>query len=230
MRHNKVSNTQIFQAHRKYRAKEDWGTQMTEKTRRNPKQARAQATVDAILAATFQLLETEGEGKLTTNRIAERAGVSIGTLYQYFKDRDAILTAMGERQAEALRHKITDIVLASPEQDGIRTIVQAIMSGIEGSPETRVLLMDALFRAHGDSILSQHHVAFLDSISTRSDLSLVLARESAFVLTHAVVCLLRAAASEPELELDPQALEDELVLLIESYLAALVARAELNRR
>ncbi len=199
---------------------------MTEKTRRNPKQARAQATVDAILSATFQLLETEGEGRLTTNRIAERAGVSIGTLYQYFKDRDDILAAMGERQAEALRRKVTEIVLAAPEQDGIRTIIQAIMSGIEGSPETRIVLMDALFRAHGESILSQHHLAFLESIRARSDLNFVLGRESAFVLTHAVICLLRAAAAEPELELDPVALEDELVLLVESYLIALGARAE----
>lgn len=199
---------------------------MTEKSRRNPKQARAQATVDAILAATFQLLEADGAGKLTTNRIAERAGVSIGTLYQYFEDRDDILAAMGERQAEALRQKITQIVLDSPEQGGIRTIVQAMMSGIEGSPETRIVLMDALFKAHGESILSQHHLAFLDSISGRSDLNFALGRESAFVLTHTVVCLLRAAAAEPELALDPTALEDELVLLIESYLEGLAARAE----
>lgn len=199
---------------------------MTEKTRRNPKQARAQATVDAILAATFQLLESEGEGRLTTNRIAERAGVSIGTLYQYFKDRDDILAAMGERQAEALRQKVTEIVLAAPEQDAIRTIIQAIMGGIEGSPETRIVLMDALFKARGESIMSEHHLAFVDAIRVRSDLNLVLGRESAFVLTHAVVCLLRAAAAEPELALDPKALEDELVLLIESYLVALGARAE----
>lgn len=199
---------------------------MTRKTRRNPKQARAQATVDAILAATFELLESEGEARLTTNRIAERAGVSIGTLYQYFKNRDAILTAMGERQAEALRQKVTEIVLAAPEQDGIRTIIQALMGGIEGSPETRIVLMDALFRTHGESFMLQHHSAFVDSIRERSDLDFVLGRETAFVLTHAVVCLLRAAAYEPELELDLKALEDELVLLIESYLAGLAARAE----
>lgn len=199
---------------------------MTEKTRRNPKQARAQATVDAILAATFQLLETEGEGRLTTNRIAERAGVSIGTLYQYFKDREDILAAMGERQAEALRQKITEIVLTAPEQDAIRTIIQAIMGGIEGSPETRIVLMDALFKARGESIMSEHHLAFVEAISSRSDLNLVLGREAAFVLTHAVICLLRSAAAEPELELDPKALEDELVLLMESYLIALGARAE----
>lgn len=203
---------------------------MREKPRRNPKQARAQATVDAILAATFQLLEEEGESRVTTNRIAERAGVSIGTLYQYFKDRDAILAAMGERQAEALRYKVTQIVLAEPEQDGIRTIVQALMSGIEGSPETRIVLMDALFRAHGESIMSQHHAAFVESIRERSDLDFVLGKESAFVLTHAVVCLLRAAASEPELALEPKALEDELVLLIESYLAGLAARAGVTPR
>lgn len=198
---------------------------MTDKSRRNPKQARAQATVDAILAATFQLLEADGAAKLTTNRIAERAGVSIGTLYQYFEDRDDILAAMGERQAEALRQKVTEIVLASPEQDGIRTIIQAIMSGIEGSPETRIVLMDALFKARGESVLSQHHNAFMSSVSDRSELSFALGRESAFVLTHAVICLLRAAAAEPELELDPKALEDELVLLIESYLAGLAARS-----
>lgn len=199
---------------------------MTEKSRRNPKQARAQATVDAILAATFQLLETEGAAKLTTNRIAERAGVSIGTLYQYFQDREDILAAMGERQAEALRQKVTEIVLASPEQDGVRTIIQAIMSGIEGSPETRIVVMDALFKARGESIMSEHHAAFLESIRERRDLNFVLGRESAFVLTHAVVCLLRAAAAEPELELDPEALENELVLLVESYLGGLAARAE----
>lgn len=203
---------------------------MTEKSRRNPKQARAQATVDAILSATFQLLETEGSAKLTTNRIADRAGVSIGTLYQYFKDKDNILVAMGERQAEALREKVTEIVLASPEQGAVRTIVQALMSGIEGSPETRVVLMDALFKARGEAVLSQHHMAFMDSMSSHGRFDFALGRESAFVLTHAVICLLRAASAEPELELDPTALEDELVLLIESYLVALSARGETPSR
>lgn len=198
---------------------------MSEKKRRNPKQARAQATVDAILSATFQILETEGEARLNTNRIAERAGVSIGTLYQYFKDRDAILAAMGERHAEAIRQKITDIVLASPEQDSLRTIVQALMSGIEGNAATRIAMSDALFRAHGEALLSQHHLAFLDSIRGQKEFDFPMGPETAFVLTHAVICLLRAAAAEPELKLDPAALEDELVLLLESYITALSLRA-----
>jgi AcrR family transcriptional regulator len=52
--------------------------------RRQPVQARGQRTLAAILQATAQILVKEGEAALTTNRIAERAGVSIGTLYQYF--------------------------------------------------------------------------------------------------------------------------------------------------
>lgn len=181
--------------------------------------------MDAILSATFQILESEGEARLTTNRIAERAGVSIGTLYQYFRDKEAILAAMGERQAEAVRERITRIVLEAPGEGGVRTIVRALMSGIEGSPQTRIALSDALFRAEGEGLLSQHHLAFLDSIQGRTDFDFPLGRETAFILTHAVICLLRAAAAEPELALDPAALEDELVLMMEGYIAALSARS-----
>ena len=198
---------------------------MPEKTRRNPKQARSQATVDAILEATFHILETEGHAKLTTNRISERAGVSIGTLYQYFSDREAILAAMGEREAEAIRQEITRIMIEEPE-GGARPVIQALMNGLQGSVETRIVLGDALIRARGEQVISDHHNAFLESVKEREELSFSFGREAAFVLTHTVVCLLRAAAAEPELALEAGPLEDELVLLIESYLAALTVRAQ----
>src|SRR2546427_6536509 len=62
--------------------------------RRQPVQARAQRTLQAIVQAAAQILVKEGEAALTTNRIAERAGVSIGTLYQYFPDKQAVFRAM----------------------------------------------------------------------------------------------------------------------------------------
>jgi AcrR family transcriptional regulator len=198
---------------------------VTEKKRRNPKQARAQATVNAVLEAAFQILEEDGEARLTTNLIAERAGVSIGTLYQYFEDREAILAAMGQRQAEATRERITNIILESPETSSVRAIVKAIMSGIAGSPATRIALSDALFRTRGESVLSEQHAMFFDSLSGRRDFGFEMTKETAFVLTHAVVCLLRSAAAEPELQLAPDALEDELVLLLDSYLAAKATQA-----
>jgi AcrR family transcriptional regulator len=62
--------------------------------RKLPKQARSEATVEAILEAAAQVFEHRGYAAGTTNRIAARAGVSIGSLYQYFPNKDAILVAL----------------------------------------------------------------------------------------------------------------------------------------
>lgn len=65
--------------------------------RKTPRQARSGTTVEAILAATVQVLLAEGARRLTTTRVAERAGVSVGTLYQYFPHKDALLYAVIQR-------------------------------------------------------------------------------------------------------------------------------------
>ena len=69
--------------------------------RRRPRQARSRATWEAILEAASQILERRGPAALNTNAIAERAGVSIGTLYQYFADKRAILVAAAQRELAA---------------------------------------------------------------------------------------------------------------------------------
>ena len=65
--------------------------------RKNPIQDRAKFTSDSILEATEIIIANEGYGKATTNHIAERAGVSIGSLYQYFPNKDAIISALIEQ-------------------------------------------------------------------------------------------------------------------------------------
>ena len=195
---------------------------MTEKPRRIPRQARAAVSVDAILTAALQLLEAGGVEQLTTNHVAERAGVSIGTLYQYFADKQAILNALAQRSAAAVRDEIAQMLIERPDLGTVRPIVRALMSGFEGSPATRRALLDALFH-RGEGVLRQHHEAFFASIAGKTRLEVELTPESAFVLTHAAIGLLRAASAEPELGLDPSALEDELVRLMEAYLGALVA-------
>lgn len=167
--------------------------------------------------------------RLTTNHIAVRAGVSIGTLYQYFGGKQDILAAIAQRRAEAVRDAIAETVIARPELGSVRTIVRALMHGFEGSPATRQVLFDALFHQAGDSMLARHHQVFLASIAGKARLEVELSNESAFVLTHAAIGLLRAAAAEPELGLDPTALEDELVRLMEAYVAALAA-VQVDRR
>ena len=68
--------------------------------RRTPVQRRSIETVEAILEAAAQVFEREGYAAGTTNRIAERAGVSIGSLYQYFPNKDAVLVALTERHLQ----------------------------------------------------------------------------------------------------------------------------------
>lgn len=65
--------------------------------RRVPKQSRSTGTVEAIVEAAAQVFERHGYASGTTNRIAERAGVSIGSVYQYFPNKDTILLALVRR-------------------------------------------------------------------------------------------------------------------------------------
>ena len=70
--------------------------------RKTPQQVRSTATVEAIHTATIQVLLADGPTRLTTTRVAERAGVSIGTMYQYYPHKQALLFAVLERQLEAV--------------------------------------------------------------------------------------------------------------------------------
>jgi AcrR family transcriptional regulator len=196
---------------------------MTEKTRRTPRQPRSEATVEAILEASFQLLEADGIEGLTTNHIAERAGVSIGTLYQYFGGKQAILAALAQRRAAAARDRIADLVIAGPQIGTVRLIVRTLATAFEGSPTTRRALLDALTQEGDDALVMRHHLIFFDTIAGKAAFGFDLSPEAGFILTHAVIGLLRAATVEADLALDPQRLEDELVRLMEAYIAALAA-------
>lgn len=106
------------------------------KLKKQPRQERARATVDAIGMAAAQLLEQEGYEAVTTNRVAERAGVSVGSLYEYFPNKQSIVAiALGR----ALREIIDEIgrslhdALALPEQPrgGIDHWIRAIVCALE---------------------------------------------------------------------------------------------------
>lgn len=70
--------------------------------RKLPRQARAQVTVDAILDATAQLLVERGYAQTSTNAVAQRAGVSVGSLYQYFPNKNALIAALHDRHVQQM--------------------------------------------------------------------------------------------------------------------------------
>ena len=76
------------------------------KPRRTPQQGRSKATVDAILQAATRVLVAGGYDNLQTNRIVEVAGVGIGSLYEYFPNKDSIMVALADRLAETLHREL----------------------------------------------------------------------------------------------------------------------------
>src|SRR3569832_1710302 len=72
------------------------------KPRKKASQERSRATVDVLVEATARVLVKEGFDRASTNRIAEQAGVSIGSLYQYFPSKEALVAALVERHIETM--------------------------------------------------------------------------------------------------------------------------------
>ena len=115
--------------------------------RKAPRQQRSQETYDAILDAAAQLFERLGYAGATTNKIAERAGVSIGSLYQYFPNKDALLYALGERHVRALSERLEALFGTLREnpptlEDGVRVLYEALADLHRHDPHLHRLLYD----------------------------------------------------------------------------------------
>lgn len=91
--------------------------------RKQPRQRRSAVTVAAILEAAARILETTGYDGYTTNAVAARAGVSVGSLYQYFPNRDAITRALIEQESDALLSDILAMEVHADGQQGIRELL-----------------------------------------------------------------------------------------------------------
>ena len=100
------------------------------KPRKAPRQARSAATVDAILEASAHILREGGLGALNTNAVAERAGASIGSLYQYFPNKDAILAEMIRRRRQIMLDAIRETTRGKRPASFSKIIDQMIAAGI----------------------------------------------------------------------------------------------------
>lgn len=104
---------------------------MTLTPRKVPRQARSRATCEVVLEAAARIVAERGLAGFNTNAVAERAGVSIGSLYQYYPNKDALMAAVIERQQgrqlERLKAAAESIAAGQPLEAAIRTLVKAAM-------------------------------------------------------------------------------------------------------
>lgn len=120
--------------------------------RRQATQERARDTVETILRATAHILVRDGYDAASTNRIAERAGVSIGSIYQYFPDKEALFVAIVERHVDEMREELLATFAAvarRPLREGVRAFVEAMIRAHAVDPELHRVLVEELPRRGG---------------------------------------------------------------------------------
>jgi AcrR family transcriptional regulator len=193
--------------------------------RKAPTQARSHDTVDAILDACARLLIEGGYEAATTNRVARLAGVSVGSLYQYFPNKDAIISALNERhEMEMLAHlgKMVADLADAPLEDAIRTYVEAILAIHAADPKLHRALTGGMARNGIEQMLAFQSRAesvvrmYLERHRARlRPKSLELA---AFLIVTAVESITHIAVIDRPDVLKQSAFADEVTSLVVRYL------------
>jgi len=194
--------------------------------RKAPVQARSAATVEAVFEATIQVLLSDGVERLTTTRVAERAGVSVGTLYQYYPNKQALLFAILERHMNKVSEAVETACLQAHGKP-LAEMVQDVVEAFVDAKMQRTDISTALYRIAADvdgpalvrrsALRSQ--IAFGTALATAPDV--VLRQETFLVqmlfsaMSGATRSVLEAGASRAMV----RNLRDHLVMLCQSYLA-----------
>lgn len=205
--------------------------------RREPTQARSQATMETLYEATAQIIEQEGFEALSTNKIAAKAGFSIGTLYQYFPTKEAIVAAIIDRERRRVQQGLHELLADAqerqlPPQEVLRAYMKQLIEGFgtgRGSALYRKAAR-AMIRVAWQMDHQEHILAQIRETSDRIAVYLAHASEHAlpdagqasaqrlntspvtlFVVTRAVLGTVRSASLERSPLLGMPEFEDELV-------------------
>jgi AcrR family transcriptional regulator len=195
--------------------------------RKEPRQARAQATVGAILEAMVQILDREGLEAATMAHIAEVAGVSVGSIYQYFSHRDAILDALQDREFARSLTLVQDLLadenLAKSPEQIVTAVVRGLAQLYRSCPGLhRVLTMEGLRVTKADRVqafdrrvieIVRHFL-----LATSAPLRPRDVEAAAFVVVQAVRATMLACLLERPPGLDEEKLIQEVVDLVLCYL------------
>jgi len=195
--------------------------------RKTPVQARATVTVEAISEATIQVLLSQGAERLTTTRVAYRAGVSVGTLYQYFPNKRSLLFAVLEDHLE----KVTKEVEDTCEHARRKPLAEMIKEVVEAFVDAKIARADitvALYKIAPDI----GGLALVKRVTQRMQKAIVRMLESApdttsspdeFAIQMMLAAMSGAMRSVLEAGGSPammRRLREHLVLLCQTYIAA----------
>jgi AcrR family transcriptional regulator len=184
--------------------------------------------VEAILDGAIRVLEKEGSLALTTTRIAEAAGVSVGTLYQYFPHRKSILDMLQEREFQRTTQVMQEVLLESPPgstDELARAVLRGLFKLYGAAPELhRVLVIEGLTATAPEQVkaFDLRMVSLVRSVLAGAKLTCRRTNldAAAFVAYQSVRASMMAHLLEAPSGLDEAALTDELADLLQRYLVA----------
>jgi AcrR family transcriptional regulator len=205
--------------------------------RKAPSQERARATVDAILRAAAHILRTEGYDALSTNRVAKKAGVSIGSLYQYFPSKESLVMALeAEHSAEtsALLLRTVEQMQGAPVRKVVETFIEGMLHVHEVDPKLHRVLTEQLPRIGGYAKVKELTAPGMRLVRTWLEINQHQFRKmdldlATFMLVSAVESITHLSVLE-EKRFDQKALAKELSELVLRYLGVDEATAPRARR
>jgi AcrR family transcriptional regulator len=201
------------------------------RSRKTPVQSRSNATVDAILEATIQVLTTAGAERLTTTLIAARAGVSVGTLYQYFPNKQSVLHAVLEKHltkvVEALERACAE-ARCQPVAVMAATIVEAFVMAKLERADASVALYAVSANPEANALMQRLRrrslKALMGTLTTSPNASFEEVAETAEMLYAAMAGATRAVLEGGATPKMVRSLREQLTVLCSAYLAAAGSR------
>jgi AcrR family transcriptional regulator len=209
------------------RPRREDGTAAAHRLRRIPRQARSRETVAAILQAAAEVIAAEGLARASTNRIAARAGVSIGSLYQYFPDKEAIRARLLEqhhREVEAIVDRAMALIddPAVPFARALRGLLDELIALHRAQPALMRALSEEVphppqARARREEEARGYARRMEAALRRRTPIAPRDPVAASFVLVRAVESLSRWLAHEAPPDLRDVALVDEVVAMLAGY-------------
>ena len=196
--------------------------------RKSPAQERSRFTVEQIVQAATQVFSERGYAGATTNHIAERAGVSIGSLYQYFPNKEAILVTLAKRHVEIAGNLLMGLVaernlIETDLTEVLRPFIQATLELHTGNPRLNyVILSEAVWSAEAMEQVHALEDQFIDQLAltldTHRQVSVKNSRHAAYIVVHAIKNLAHEFVIHPPAGMSEKAFVEEMVELVGGYL------------
>ncbi len=193
--------------------------------KKQAKQDRSRATVDAILTATSRILVQVGYDKTSTTRIAAKAGISVGSLYQYFPGKEAIVAELIDRHMrvtfDLFRAELA-AVAGAPVRVAVRTMIEVLFRAYAVDPALHRVFVEQVPRIGRlqrirelDSALTTLTATYLRAHA--AELAITDCDVAAFVITRSVAAVAYSTIIQREAP-KPDAMIDEIAKLVSSYL------------